>query len=285
MINVGTMARCGNAMDAIHEIDGVDVHVDGSGNSSIVMLHGWPDTYRLWDAQVAAFGSRFTCVRFTLPGFDVDKPRRALSLAQMIGFLKSVVEQTCPGQKVILMLHDWGAFFGYQFALTHPALVSRIVGVDIGNASSARFKRSLSMKAKLMIFSYQVWLAVAWRIGGALGDRMTRFMARALRSPAKPQLVGSCMNYPYYITWTGACGSYKGVVEVAPTCPLLFIYGRRKPFMFHTSEWAAAIAAEPGNQVLGLQTGHWVMTENAAEFNRAVLAWLALRSNESFEAG
>src|SRR5450755_2033778 len=119
LTDVGAMAGCGNTMGPMYEIDGVDVHVDGSGSPSIVMLHGWPDTYRLWDAQVAAFGSRFTCVRFTLPGFDVDKPRRALSLAQMTGFLKSVVEQTCPGQKVILMLHDWGAFFGYQFAMKH----------------------------------------------------------------------------------------------------------------------------------------------------------------------
>lgn len=264
-------------MNAMREIDGVDVRVEGGGSQTIVMVHGWPDTYRLWDAQVAAFGSAFTCIRFTLPGFDVDKPRRALTLAQMVGTLKNVIEQTCPGQGVILMLHDWGAIFGYQFAMKHPALVSSIVGVDIGDAASTRFRRSLSVKAKLMVVGYQGWLAVAWRIGGGLGDRMTRSMARAAKCRADPRFVGSCMNYPYYIRWTGAYGSYKDLVAVAPTCPMLFIYGRRKPFMFHTSEWADALAAGPGNQVLALETRHWVMLDNPREFNQAVLAWLTTR--------
>ncbi len=40
-------------------VEGVDVLVEGEGRESIVMIHGWPDTYRLWDAQVAFFKSRY----------------------------------------------------------------------------------------------------------------------------------------------------------------------------------------------------------------------------------
>ena len=57
------------------EIDGIAVHAEGDGADTIVMVHGWPDTYRLWDAQVDAFKAQYRCVRFTLPGFDVTKPR------------------------------------------------------------------------------------------------------------------------------------------------------------------------------------------------------------------
>jgi len=64
---------------------------------TIVMIHGWPDTYRLWDAQVAFFSHRYRCVRFTLPGFDIDKPRRAVPLEEMIETLKAIVEQEQPG--------------------------------------------------------------------------------------------------------------------------------------------------------------------------------------------
>ena len=39
------------------------------------MVHGWPDTYRLWDGQVEALKDRYRCVRFTLPGFDAAQPR------------------------------------------------------------------------------------------------------------------------------------------------------------------------------------------------------------------
>ena len=202
-------------------IDGIDVYIEGDGAETIVMIHGWPDTYRLWDAQVAEFRSRYRCVRFTLPGFDNAKPRRAHTLAEAISLFKTIVEQTAPGQKVILLLHDWGCMFGYAFYMQHPALVSRIVGVDIGDATSREFSASLSLKTKLRIFSYQMWLALAWRLGGTLGDGMTRFMVRALRCKSDPQYIHSGMNYPYYIQWTRAYGSYKSAVSLAVECPML----------------------------------------------------------------
>lgn len=178
------------------QIDGIDVFIEGSGDHSIVMVHGWPDTHRLWDAQVAHLSANYRCIRFTLPGFDIGKPRRGYALAELVDTLKHIVEQTCPGQQVTLMLHDWGCIFGYEFAMRHPLLVRRIVGVDIGDVGSRVHLQSLSVKAKLMVVAYQVWLAIAWRIGGALGDKMTRWMARALRAPKRPALHRLCDVLP-----------------------------------------------------------------------------------------
>ena len=56
---------------------------------------------------------------------------------------------------------------------------------------------------------------------------------------------------------------------------MLFIYGKRKPFMFHSSGWAAEVAAMPGSRALAFDTGHWVMVAEPEEFNRAVSEWLA----------
>ena len=257
------------------KIGGIDVFVEGDGPESIVMIHGWPDTYRLWDEQAAFFKQRYRCVRFTLPGFDIDKPRRAYSLEEMIDLLKAIIERTSPGRKVILMLHDWGCAFGYQFAMRHPSLVSKIVGVDIGDAGTRAHIRSLTAKAKAMVFAYQIWLAIAWRIGGPIGDWMTLRMARIARAPGDARLIDSRMNYPYYIRWMKAYGSYRGMVRFEPPVPMLFIYGKRKLFLFHTPAWADALAARPGNEVRAFDTHHWVMAERPQEFNEVVDAWLA----------
>ena len=63
------------AMQQTLQIDGIDIHIDSDSDSaqSIVMLHGWPDTWRLWDAQVAHLKAQYRCIRFTQPGFDVDR--------------------------------------------------------------------------------------------------------------------------------------------------------------------------------------------------------------------
>jgi pimeloyl-ACP methyl ester carboxylesterase len=257
------------------QIDGIDVHEEGEGAESIVMIHGWPDTYRLWDAQAACFKDRYRCIRFTLPGFDIDKPRRAFSLEETLAVIKDIVEHTSPGRKVILMLHDWGCVFGYQFAMRHPSLVSKIVGVDIGDAGTREHQRSLTIGANVMVLAYQLWLALAWRIGGRIGDWMTLVMARIGRCPSDPRFIDSRMDYPYYIHQMKAHGSYRGVVRVEPKVPMLFVYGTRKPFLFHTPAWAEALAARPGCQVHAFATGHWVMSEQPERFNQVVGAWLS----------
>jgi pimeloyl-ACP methyl ester carboxylesterase len=54
----------------------------------------------------------------------------------MMRILLHIVNSVSQKQKVILMLHDWGCVFGYEFYMRNKALVSAIIGVDIGDAQS-----------------------------------------------------------------------------------------------------------------------------------------------------
>lgn len=224
------------------EVDGTTVHVEGEGPETLVMVHGWPDTYRIWDAQVSAFRNRYRCVRFTLPGFEARDERRLYSLKEIEAVYKRVIERVSPHSPVILMVHDWGAIFGYHFLRRHPQLVRRLIGVDIGDAGSKRHLKSLNVKAKLFVVSYQLWLALAWRLGGGIGDKMTRSFLRSIPCPTDPKTVVSKMNYPYWIQWTRAAGGYPAAEAIQPTCPMLFIYGEHKPAMFHSKEWAEELS-------------------------------------------
>jgi pimeloyl-ACP methyl ester carboxylesterase len=256
------------------DIDGISVQVEGDGPGSVVMVHGWPDTWQLWDAQVDALKSRWRCVRFTLPGFDLSLPGGARSLDAVVECLHQVVLRACPGERVTLLLHDWGCVYGYQFALRHPQLVERVIGVDIGDAGSRHHRAQLGAKAKLAVFGYQLWLATAWRIGGKLGDRMARRMAAAMRCPTDAQAIGAQMGYPYAVQWFGVAGGFGGVRPFDPAVPMLYLYGQRKPFMFHSQAWLDALAARPACRVVGLPTGHWVMLQQPEAFNQALLEWL-----------
>ena len=267
------------------QINNVEVIVEGAGAKSIVMVHGWPDTHRLWDAQVAALSERYRCVRFTLPGFEPAAAKRAYSLDEIVETLRQIVARACPGERVTLLLHDWGCLFGYQLAQRHPQLVERVVGVDVGDAGSHRNVAELSRKARLMVVFYQLWLAMAWWIGSALGDRMARGMARALRCPVAAEAIHSRMGYPYAVRWLRLAGGWRGLRAFHPQTPMLFVYGERKPFMFHSRAWAAQVAAQRANRVLGLPTGHWVMIGRAREFNDALLSWLAESESQEASSG
>jgi pimeloyl-ACP methyl ester carboxylesterase len=262
------------ASRSVVKVDDIDVVIEGEGPETIVMIHGWPDTHRLWDRQVDALRTRFRCVRFTLPGFEPRHARQAYSLDEVVGIIGKVVGQTGAGGPVNLLLHDWGCVFGYQFAMRQPQLVRRVIGVDVGDAGSRRHLQETGTRAKALVIGYQLWLAAAWRIGGRTGDWMARSMAGAAGAPGDRACIHSQMGYPYYVQWAGARGGYGGAKVFKPQSPMLFIYGKRKPFMFHSSAWAAELASRPGSGVLAFDTGHWVMVAQAEAFNAAVAAWL-----------
>jgi cis-3-alkyl-4-acyloxetan-2-one decarboxylase len=254
-------------------VDGVPVHVEGQGDETIIMIHGWPDTYRLWDGTVAALKDRYCCVRFTLPGFDITGPRRAYTLDQLMDFFGKVTDAVSPERPVTLLLHDWGCVFGYQFYTRSPQRVSKIVGVDIGDARS--LEPSLSLSDKLAIFTYQFWLALAWAIGGRAGDWMNRWMARRMRCPSDVRAMSSRMCYPYYQIWLGGKNGFRRRLNrFRPQCPMMYIYALRKPVMFHSPDWLEEIRSRPGNRVEAFNTGHWVMIQEPERFHQVVGEWL-----------
>lgn len=204
------------------QVDGVDVRVEGHGSETLLMLHGWPDTLALWDAQVEALRDRFRCARFTWPGFDGASRRTQPTLQDTVALVLKVVDRLCPGQRVTLLLHDWGCLFGYPFAMRHP-------------------------------------------------DRVARWA----RAPADPATLGWQMNWPYHLAWFGGQDALpRHTLPFDPQCPMLFVYGTRKPFPFHTEAWAQAIARRPGSRVEAFDTGHWVMVRGRERFNQVLRQWL-----------
>jgi len=237
-----------------------------------VLVHGWPDTQQLWQRQVEALRPHYRCIRLTLPGFAPGSADCAFSLDEVIDAIGHAVDLA--GRPVTLLLHDWGCFFGYQYAVRYPQHVRRVVGVDVGDAGSRRHRAETGWLSKLALVGYQVWLALAWRLGGRLGDAMARNMARLLGAPTDPASIHAAMCYPYAVQWFGVAGGYRNLRAFRPHCPMLFVYGERKPAMLHSKAWMQQVAAAPGSRVQAFDSGHWVMVERSDDFNRLLLDWL-----------
>ena len=257
-------------------VAGVDVRIDepdgAKPQDTLVFLHGWPDSADLWSATVAALAPRWRCVRFTWPGFGADDPPQERNLRQLTDLLHAMVGACGEGWPVTLVAHDWGCVWGYHYARTRPQHVQRVVGVDVGDAGSPVHRGELGWRAKLGILAYQGWLALAWRVGGERGDRMARGMARRMKVPLKPERIHARMGYPYWATWTGG---YKAIKPFDPTVPMLYVFGKRKPFQFQSRAWCQSLAARPGCAVVPFDTGHWVMKDAPQRFQKVLADWLA----------
>ncbi|MEC7119288.1 MAG: alpha/beta hydrolase [Pseudomonadota bacterium] len=255
-------------------IGSLDVYIEGTGSQTIVMVHGWPDTYRVWDAQVNALAADYRCVRVTLPNYAEQGARSRYSIDAVAHMLAQVVQTVSPDQPVILLLHDWGCAFGYRFYQQHPERVSRLIGLDIGDAASRAHLKSLKWYQLAMLGTYQLNLAVAWLLPEVLGTSITRGFAKLLQQPTPAEAVHRGMNYPYFQAVFQALSQPIKPFTDVPACPMLFVYAKHKPFMFHSTAWTTRLQQRAGNQVIAMAAGHWMMREQPDQFNQILLDWL-----------
>lgn len=88
---------------------------------TVVMVHGVPDTHRVWDELAAALG-RKDVVKLSLPGFGAAVPAgfgasKDDYAAWLIGELEKI------GGEIDLVGHDWGALLSYRAVSLRSDLV------------------------------------------------------------------------------------------------------------------------------------------------------------------
>ena len=111
----------------------------GSGRP-VVLLHGFPDSWRLWRYQIrllAAAGHRV--IAPDLRGFgrssrpsDVADYRMNVLVGDITGLLDSTGVD-----RAAVVGHDWGAVLAYQLAGGRPERVDRLVVVSVGYPAAA----------------------------------------------------------------------------------------------------------------------------------------------------
>lgn len=245
---------------------------------TLVFVHGWPDDASLWRKQVAALGNEYRCVLVTLPHFGTapGKPG-GHDFPELIDRLAETLRAVSPADPVGLVTHDWGAYLGYLLEQKHPELIGRMAALDVGGHAAPE-----NVKTTLMILGYQWALVACWLVGGLippLGTAMTRGVARVIRVPARQRAtVRSRANYPYFYLWRGLLlPRYRDRLlrRYRPRCPVLFLYGERKPLMFHSQRWLE-IVAESGGRSRGVAgAGHWFMETHPGTVNEELAAWFS----------
>ena len=112
------------------ENNDVEIHYASLGSGPlIVMVHGFPDYWYTWRRQMVALAPRYQTVALDLRGYNLsDKPKGVENyrMSQLIGDVQAVVRQL-GREKAIVIGHDWGAAICWQVAIHLPALVERLV--------------------------------------------------------------------------------------------------------------------------------------------------------------
>ncbi|WP_144207761.1 alpha/beta fold hydrolase [Shewanella donghaensis] len=128
-------------------IDDVNIHyVEASAlrnkidaKPCMIFLHGFPEYWGTWQAQLDYFSTEFRVIAPDLPGYNLSDKPKALSfykLPNLIAFLAKFVGIISPEQPVILVAHDWGGAIAWPLAAFHSHLISKLIILNAAHPST-----------------------------------------------------------------------------------------------------------------------------------------------------
>jgi len=141
------------------EVDGVGIgyEVHGEGRP-VVLLHGFPDTGRLWRHQAPALAEAgFQVIVPDLRGYGrSDKPEAvdAYSIPLLAGDVLAILAQLEIGNAHVVG-HDWGAALAWALASFAPGNVDHLAVLSVGHP--ATFLRTMEQRQKswyMLLFQY-----------------------------------------------------------------------------------------------------------------------------------
>lgn len=124
------------------EVNGIGLEVEDRGSGPpVLLLHGWPDSHRLWRHQVEALtAAGYRTIAPDLRGFgESDRPEEveAYSLLTIAGDVLGLLDHLAI-ERAHLVGHDWGAALAWAVAAFAADRVDQLAVLSVGHPSSFR---------------------------------------------------------------------------------------------------------------------------------------------------
>jgi pimeloyl-ACP methyl ester carboxylesterase len=115
--------------------NGIQMHIAEQGTGPlVVLLHGFPETWRSWRQQMAALaGAGYHAVAPDMRGYgQTDAPAAvdAYTILHLVGDVVGLLDALETEQAVVVG-HDWGALVAWQMALLRPDRVRALSTLSV----------------------------------------------------------------------------------------------------------------------------------------------------------
>jgi pimeloyl-ACP methyl ester carboxylesterase len=141
------------------DVDGVGIEYEVAGEGRpVLLLHGFPDSGRLWRHQVPALADAgFRVIVPDLRGYgrsDKPEPVDAYSIPVLAGDVLAILAELGI-DKAHVVGHDWGAALAWALASLAPGNVDHLVVMSVGNPVT--FLRTVQQRQKswyMLLFQF-----------------------------------------------------------------------------------------------------------------------------------
>lgn len=255
-------------------VEGMMVHYEALGRGRpVIFLHDWVGSWRYWINAMQAASTSFRAYGLDLLGFG-DTARASApehySIEEQALLLERFLNEMGIG-KIALVGHGLGALVGFEYMRTHYESVDRMMAIG----APLRYNWLVPRMQTAPFPELTEWL---------IGEDEEMTIALSDASKADPQAVTTVLEslQAEEEKEEEAKGIFPHIRNYGVPC--LFVYGADDPIFVELptqGEEGTLRLPMHMHQINLDDVGHYPMLENATQFNRLLIDFLALDSGVS----
>jgi pimeloyl-ACP methyl ester carboxylesterase len=236
----------------------------GSGEPTLVFVHGWSCDGRYWRAQIPIFSKKYRVVVLDLAGHGQSgMSREKYTMASFGEDVRAVTEST-GNQQVILIGHSMGGSVIAEAACLMPHRVIGLIGVDtLGNIESpmTREERQKMIAPLTKNFRDGIRRFVPTMIASDTDPRLRSWIISDM-SAAPPRVALSAMNEMTTQYVTGEAAKIFEQIRI----PVIAVNGDRWPIDYEANRRHMISF----NAIVLKDADHFLMMDRPVQFNQAL---------------
>jgi pimeloyl-ACP methyl ester carboxylesterase len=267
------------------EIDGVKLHYTTGGHGpSLILLHGYAETSRMWNPILPVLGEKFTIIAPDLPGIgDSEIPASGLDM-KTAAIRIHALARSLGVEKARVVGHDIGLMVAYAYAAQFPAEVEKLVVMDAflpgvgdwgavyNNPGIWHFRFNGPTPEALVQGRERIYFAYFW-------NDLAADKTRSLPQPDREAYIAAYSRpgrmragWAYFVSFQQAALDFAQLSETKLTMPVLSIGGDKSLGDFLAQQMK--LVASDLTAVVLKNTGHWILEENPKETTEALVKFL-----------
>ena len=263
------------------EANGISLYVEDHGDGvPVLLLHGWPDSARLWRHQVPVLtASGYRVITPDMRGFGrSERPAEvaAYGLRNMVGDVSALLDQLGV-QTAHVVGHDWGAAVAWLTAMRCPDRVRTLTVISVPHPLAPPTLRQYEMAWYQLFFQLAdvaeatiqhddwAWLRTLSRGDGDLDQ--------AIADLSRPEALTASLNW--YRANSAPRMPGPGLRLPPVTAPTLAIWSTGDHYLDgERVRNSAALVQGPWRYEEIPGASHWVPLDAPERLNELLLEWL-----------